>query len=291
MQYYYLKSGLPVLGTAGLSAEANLDSIRVFIESNLSPGDQAHFRYLLYRNDNKNLLRLMRAHDGVEESSHLTFNEPAVFAHQELESGFSGISELPEYMKVFVAEYRAGRLPPNVRVRENMLKESYYSEALDLPNAFLRSYFHFKRDLKNILSAINARKFGYPLEEVFIGDYDLVETLRTSRASDFGLARSHPYVSELGGLIESGDLSGLERAIDRILIDHVDEQSAGEPFGSAAVFAYFVRLSLGSRWLSLTKEGGMVELRNIMQRILARASWPTEYAEDERFAFSQERYQ
>ena len=292
MQYYYLKSGLPELQSAGMTAEANLDSVRLFIESNLSAPDLAHFRYLLYRNDNKNLLRLMRANDGIEETSHLTFNEPAAFAHQELESGFAGISPLPVYMRTFVDAYRAGDLPANTRIRENLLKEGYYNEALGLPDPFLRDYFYFKRDLKNIVSALNARKFGYPIEEVLIGDYALADTLRSSRVPDFGLARSHPYSGRIMELLERGDMAALEKAVDQILWDYLDAQTSADPFGCATVFAYFVKLSLGNRWLSLNMEAGISELRRIMNRIVARAaSWPKEYAESDRFAFSEERYQ
>ncbi len=289
MKYYYLKSSLPELGRPGLPAESQLGEIRTHIESNLDEVDRGHFRYLLYRNDNKNLLRLMRASEGVPETSFLAYNEPCAFAHQDLESGFAGITPLPAYMQRFVAEYRAGTLSAPIGVRGSVLSAAYYEEAMSLPSPFIRDYFAYKRDLKNILSAINARRFGLPLDQSLIGEYDLTVTLRTSRASDFGLSRSHPYIGELLRLIEEPNLRGLEKEVDRILWDFLEERTAYDAFGAPAIFAYFIRLSLGNRWVSLTREAGTAELRRILNRLLVRSVWPKEFAADERFASSEER--
>ena len=181
-------------------------------------------------------------------------------------------------MHRFLEERRTGRLPGAGRRLENRLTELYYDEALQAPNAFIRSYFYFKRDLKNIVSALNARRAGYPLEEVLLGQYELSERLLDHPGADFGLGRSHPYITELAELIDGRKFKELELAIDRIQLEYVDELTAFDHFGPARVFAYFVKLSLSHRWLDLKRDAGLQELNVIIEKVLRTASLPEENA-------------
>lgn len=287
MQYYYLISSLPRLRSPELQAESDIESLQLLIRENLDSSDENLFLYLLFRNDNKNLLQIMRRMDGIQNGSGNRFLQPAAFNHQQLEEGLQDIFDLPDYMQSFITDYHQKLLPSNQRLRENILKNLYYEEALQLRDPFLVRYFTFKRDLKNILSALNARRFHYPLEEVLIGDYALTEHLHRSIESDFGLGKEYPFVSEILETMDSGELGKLEQCIDRILWDFLNEQIAGDYFGSARVYAYFIKLSLGNRWLPLESKAGSTQLEELIAHVLSRANWPAELISDKRYAFSQ----
>ncbi len=277
-QYYYLISSLPELNTRGGLGEHQLESLQETIEDNLSDADRALFQYLVFRNDNKNLLFILRQREGVRETPRLSFHRPCAFSHQRLEEGLAGLGSLPRYMHRFLEERRSGRLSGAGRRLENRLTELYYDEALQAPNSFIRSYFYFKRDLKNIVSALNARRVGYPLEEVLLGQYELSERLLDHPGADFGLGLSHPYVAELAELIDERRFKELEVAIDRIQLEYLDELTAFDYFGAAQVFAYFIKLSLSHRWLDLKRDAGLQELNVIIENVLRTASLPEEKA-------------
>lgn len=277
MQYYYLVSSLPELG--GESFPLKPTVLREHIEANLTPADCVQFRYLLYRNDNKNLLRLMRAYQGVADEAHLTFDEPAVFTHPQLEEGFEGWEGLPPYMAEFVDACRRDRLPNNGRARENALIRRYYEAAQALPDPFLRSHFAFKRDLKNIISALNARRYGYPLDDVMVGTGETVDALTTRSSADFGLAASHPYIGEVAAAVAAEEFVALERLVDRLLVEHVDGHTEGDRFGAAQVYGYFIKYAIGYRWALLEHDETTAELQRITERVLSRATWPEDFAD------------
>jgi hypothetical protein len=51
---------------------------------------------------------------------------------------------------------------------------------------FIRDWFAFDANLRNILTAINGRKFNLPYAQYLIGDSETVERLSKSHAADFG---------------------------------------------------------------------------------------------------------
>ena len=273
-KYFYLIAGLPELGGTDQKAEKDAPAVLNWIRENLEPEDLRVFNYIIYRNDNKNLLYLIRRQEGYPESPLSPFQEPAVFDRRELEEGLHGLGELPAYMERFLEEERVQ--PRGGRRRENRLKELYYEEALQLPLPFLRGYFAFKRDLKNILCALNARKYGLPVSEVLIEPGDLRATLESSAAPDFGLGRSHEYVQRLSELMEAEHMELLELEIDAILADYIDRNSALDFYGPARVCAYALKLSLKARWMGLEKSAGMKALEDIRDRVLKTAEWPEE---------------
>jgi len=75
--FHFLVNALPDVAT--LAAD-EIDEVRYLIESNLDPASLRAFRFLLHRNDNKNLLKLMRKRDGILPKMADRFNTPAVFS-------------------------------------------------------------------------------------------------------------------------------------------------------------------------------------------------------------------
>ncbi|MBE7440427.1 MAG: DUF2764 family protein [Spirochaetales bacterium] len=278
MQYYYLMSSLP-----DLSPEEpvlfEIGKLVRQIEENLVPLDLKYFRYLLYRNDNKNIMHHLRLTQGLRDASHLIFYEPAAYAFEELEDHLKEGEKLPAYMQDFLAAFHRDELPTDWRLRENILKEKYYQEALSLGEPFLKAYFTFKRNLKNILSALNARQYGFPLADVLIGEDDLTVQLQSATQSDFGLGREFPFIDDLRQYIEEKAFVKLEQTVDRLLLVAVQDL-AHDRFSRAAVFAYFIEASLMQRWVHLEEKAGLQELENMIHRIVTEASWPEHWHQE-----------
>ncbi|HBS05544.1 MAG TPA: hypothetical protein DEA96_11295 [Leptospiraceae bacterium] len=278
-RYHYLISGLPDLYTADQGAERELDRIQSEILELLEGDDARQFQYLLYRNDNKNLLRLIRDRQGIQDDSQITFHRPAAFSHQDLEEGILGLLELPEYMQLYLEEMD---LQKHLTLfSENRLIELYYEEAISNTGPFLSGYFSHKRDVKNIISAINARRDGMELANVVVGDTDLNRQLIQSNLPDFGLSQLYPFITEVRELIEQRQLNDLERRIDSLILDYIQENSMGHEFDEVAVFAYFLELSLASRWLDRSVDLGRDRLREIVKKVLSNSALPEQVRADE----------
>ncbi len=278
VNYHFLVNALPELAD---HATERLGEIRSLIEANLDDEAVQAFHYLLYRNDNKNLLKLMRKRDGIlpaPTAAH--FHEPAVFSFEDLEdmliSAYEGEAAIPDYMLAFIEEEKHAGW--TVRERENRLLQLYYEAGTEFPQEFIRSMFLFKRDLKNILLALNARAHNFKITRITLGDYDLTTQVASSTQPDFGLSGVHEYVPALMNLLNAGKLVELEKEIDRLLLEHCASLVGEDMFNLNYVLYYFLELGLAHRWSVLSPEKGARALDELVADVIRSAERPVEGA-------------
>lgn len=273
MEYYYLISSLPYIEHFDSEPDNRIEKIQEHILSQLTEEDRKQFLYLLYRNDNKNLLYILRKKKGIQEAPLDGFHTPSAFTYQELEEGLIGINFLPTYMNNFLritsGDYEG-------RKTENLLTQLYFEECIQETGDFLRNYFQFKRNIKNIVSALNAKKFGYNLSDSLIGTGNVVDRIRKSPSTDLGLGRYFSFIDDLNTLIDQGNFQELEKKVDSILMNYLNNSTPLDNFSNEAVFQYFLRLSLISRWMPLNASKGREKLEQTLDWVISTASLPTE---------------
>lgn len=276
--YHFLVNALPEFSDR---AAERVAEIRALIEANLGAEELQAFHYLLYRNDNKNLLKLMRKRDGIMPATTAAhFYEPAVFSFEDLDdmliSAYQGEFAIPQYLQQFLDEEpHAGW---RVRERENRLLELYYEAGTQFPQEFICSMFLFKRDLKNILLALNARTHNFKITRITLGDYDLPAQLAASTQTDFGLGGVYEYIPQLMNLLADGKLFELEKTIDRLLLDHCASIVGENMFTLNYVLYYFLELSFRHRWSVLSSEKGARALDELIADVVRSAERPLEGA-------------
>ncbi|HNM99351.1 MAG TPA: DUF2764 family protein [Turneriella sp.] len=268
--FHFLVNALP--DVASLAAD-EIDEVRYLIESNLDHESLHTFRFLLYRNDNKNLLKLMRKRDGILPKMADRFNTPAVFSFEDLDDmlidAYEDEAEIPGYLAEFLQEERQSNWA--VRERENRLVDLYYEAGTCYPQDFISAMFLFKRDLKNILLALNARMQGFKVARITVGDYDLPAALASSPQADFGLAGVYEYIPQMAAYLNEGRLVELEHLLDDLLLDHCATLVGDGIFTLNYVLYYFLELSLRHRWHELTPEKGARALSETVQEIIRTA--------------------
>ncbi len=272
--FHFLVNALPDVAT--LAAD-EIDEVRYFIESNLDTESLRAFRFLLHRNDNKNLLKLMRKRDGILPKMAERFYTPAVFSFEDLDDmlidAYEDEAEIPEYLALFLEEERHAGW--SVRERENRLIHLYYEAGICYPQEFISAMFLFKRDLKNILLALNARMQGFKVARITVGDYDLPAALAGSHQPDFGLAGVHEYIPQMAALLNGGRLVELEHLLDDLLLQHCGMLVRDNIFCLNYVLCYFLDLSLRHRWHELTPEKGARALADTIDEIIRTAGQPS----------------
>jgi vacuolar-type H+-ATPase subunit C/Vma6 len=124
----------------------------------------------------------------------------------------------------------------------------------------LRAYLAFEKDLRNIITAIRARKKGLPPFDHVLGEGDLVDFLSRSTAEDFGLLAEYPWIEEL---MASWEPLQTEDTIQKILWGTIDEMAAPMHFEFDVVLAYLLKLHILEQNLALSDEGGKEIIRQL----------------------------
>lgn len=268
-RYYYLIASLPEIDDESIKKFPQL--IKEW-EEELHPADLPDLRFLLMRNDNKNLLKFLRARDGISLLDRISMHTPSVYSFEELENiyigEYDGDKEVPYYFLKFIEEESEKKY--SVRERENRLLELYYEAGIGHKNPFIRKMFLFKRDLKNIMLAINAKRHGFKMENVVLGDYDLPKRLFQAQEEDFGLSKEYPFVKNLIKKLEETQLVDLEREIDKALLDYLDEEESAD-FSFNYLLRYFIEMSQKYRYLNLSESEGEKALNEITEKIIQKS--------------------
>jgi hypothetical protein len=166
-----------------------------------------------------------------------------------------------EFWKNLVEIFQTGvseRLGPH---EVDHLWEAYYDHAIETTTSdFLRDYFRFEKDLRNIVAAVRARRKGLAPSDHIVGESDVVDLLSKSSAEDFGLGREYPWVERL---VQTQEPLQLEDSIEQIVWEYVDQKTEHLDFEFDVILAYLLKLQLLERRLSLSDEQGMAVVRQL----------------------------
>lgn len=261
--YYALVAGLREYtldaDAKGFDAKEIVEEIKEVI----SKSDAAAVRLLYTYYDCENLINLRNG-----SSAH---NALGNLSREEIEAEMANPTHLPRRIADVIRAYAnpEGEEAETVDVGkrfEKSLFEAYYEECAQSKCRFLREWSSFDRTLRNILAAAVARSQSRPIEEVTIGEGDVVEQLQRSSAADFGLRGEYAFVD--GVIVAVNDEQNLlekERKIDLIRWNEAGELVTFDYFDINAVMAYLVKVNMVARWSVLDVRHG----REMFERLLA----------------------
>ena len=261
--YYALVAGLREYA---LDADAKGFDSKAIVEEILeviSKGDAAAVRLLYTYYDCENLINLRNG-----SSAH---NVLGNLSREEIEAEMANPTHLPRRIADVIRAYAnpEGEEAETVDVGkrfEKSLFEAYYEECTHSSCRFLREWSSFDRTLRNILAAAVARSQSRPIEEVTIGEGDVVEQLQRSSAADFGLRGEYAFVDGvISAVNDEQNLLEKERKIDLIRWNEASELATFDYFDINAVLAYLVKVNMVARWSVLDVRHG----REMFERLLA----------------------
>lgn len=170
--------------------------------------------------------------------------------------------KLPKEGPEFLLDFLKSTEPETFGPREaDRLYGVYYDYVLaSTKNAFLRGYFRFERDFRNILAALRARRLGFDPAEHVAGEGELVEILGSSSAEDFSLTGDYPWIENLLRVEEPHQR---QEIIEQILWNYLNEHVGPDPFDFSVVLAYLLKVQIMHRRLALNQEHGMEKVRRL----------------------------
>ncbi|PKO97668.1 MAG: hypothetical protein CVU14_10105, partial [Bacteroidetes bacterium HGW-Bacteroidetes-9] len=161
--YYFLVAGLPDVTMDHGKLQFGTTELREELKAGLVQNDFNYFQLLFLPNDNANLLSLL-------QKDQRPMLPGGVYAPDFLAEEIKEPQQVKPYIKRFIESFTGEtRLYPNL-TPENELTTLWYEEMLATDHEFLRDWFTFDLNLKNILLVISARKNDLPFENQVIGN-------------------------------------------------------------------------------------------------------------------------
>jgi len=141
--------------------------------------------------------------------------------------------------------------------RDDVLQQQFYLKMTAHPNEFIRNYFIFDRDLRNILVAINKKKFDID-GDGYVGDSEdeVINNLRRSSLSDFGLSPDLDYIPELIEHFKADDIVSFQKYVDQLRWNKIDSINTFKYFEIDALLGYLIKFMLVERWHALDIQTG-----------------------------------
>ena len=278
--YYYLVAGLPeLLLDEGKQPLSSGDFLQDAAEQ-LDAADLRILNLLRLPYDNKNLLSLLL-------KSEQPFDPRGSISEEALTAGLKFPDELPEYMQQFIEAFRENRSPAPGLVPDDQLAWFFYDAMLQQENEFIREWFTFDLQLRNAAAGINCRKeFAHlealaterdkPVSSVIVGRDEVAEALLRSNAPDFGLSAIVPWADRIFSL-SRGSFPEFEKGIDSLRWEVLDEMTVDAYFRAETVMAFFIKLTIVERWLTLEPAAGREWFDRLLEELKASYSVPADF--------------
>ncbi len=256
--YYYLVAGLPDIVLEQGKLSVSLADFRNELRAHLHPDDYRLLQLLFLPADNRNVLTLLQKKNSA-------FDPAGNYTADELEEEIREPQQLPAYLRTFIGHFKS-----NVAINpgmswEDQLAGLFYDELLDSENEFLRAWFGFDRNLRNILTGFNARRFKLQAGNLLVGNDSVTLAIQKSNARDFGLSTEFPYVDKLIQISENPNPLEREKAIDHLKWNYIDELNTFNYFSIEVILGFVIRLAMVERWLSLDRKTGADLFRRLLK--------------------------
>lgn len=244
MKYYYLLATLPDLS---LDIEtSNIDFIEIVntIKRNLGEEDRKTFKYLIYPNDNRNLLNaIFKTHHGLIP---LSFQQPSEFDQSTIEDYVQERFSFPDYVTHFLTTFQERFPEMGMDEIEDHLMEGFFQEVAQLQDPFIGDYYSFERTLRSIVSAFSRSLYTFLDTSSGLEDPEVIDKLANEGSGMAILGQAYPFIASLREAVHSKDPLVTEQAIDRIKWEFIDNYGK-EFFGSRHVYSYTLKLFILQR--------------------------------------------
>jgi hypothetical protein len=265
--YYYLVAGLPDLL---LDESRNVAPLREWlgeIEPQLEGGDRPLLRVVRYPYDNRNIVAALEGGQGEHD-------ERGVFGADELAAEIKHPEGLPAYALTFLEAHREGRQAFAGLTATDQLAWLFYEEMFGHANGFVREWFLFDCNLRNLLAALAVREAAErssqdaraALAGAIVCRTDVTEQILKSTAPDFGLAGMAPWSARVLAL-PRGDLVASEKGVDLLRWQTLDELTVFSYFGVETVLAFCLKLAMVERWMGLDAAEGKGLLEKLVDEL------------------------
>lgn len=283
--YFYFISGLPNLSFEDTKLTYTVDQFRADAKAQLNASDYAYLEILHFSSDLDTLLNALYKTGKAANSESiypkefweefLAFTGNRVDNHSlPVPPQFSGLPEFifPILDKVLIQE----DIQPFSKT-EHELITAFYAWTASHHNKFINDWFAYDAHLRNILAAINGRKFNLPFAGYLVGENESVEKLAKSHAADFGLGKEDELFDSLNRIYDQNNILYRERNYDILRWKWIDNTNFFNYFNIDRVLGYYCKLRILSRWLKADPNLGKEVFHDVLNAMENSFTFPEEF--------------
>jgi hypothetical protein len=270
MKYYAFISGLPDLIFDEHKKVYSTQEFNEELKTLLSLSDKRVVNKLFLKYDNENLLSCLK--HGEEN---MFFNDLANYPQDVIVDMVEVVKDedrkwnkkYPNYLHSFIQDYSAHEETPKI-FWEDHLSTLYYNYLLHKTNnLFLKEWCELNMNIRNILTALSARREGIEYDYLIVGENEVANLLRTLQIPGHALAEFIDYFESVREIDEINDLIQKEQRIDAYLWEWIEEKTFFHYFDVEKIMGYLFKLQIIERWRMLDAEKGGEIFRNIVNNL------------------------
>ena len=283
--YFYFISGLPNLNFEDSKLAYSPEQFRTEAAAQLSESDFRFLEILHLPQDLENLLRLVYKSEkdfnpeGLYPDSH--WEAYLEFLRRKLDKPDLAcppeFSILPEFVGNTLLRILQQEDMQSLLKTEGELIRQFYAWTARHENDFLAKWFNFDAHLRNILVAINGRKFNLAYADYLVGEDELTETLAKSHAADFGLGKEDELFESLIRIYEQNNLLYREKTYDILRWKWIDNQNFFNYFNIDRILGYYCKLRILSRWLKADPNWGKEVFHDTLNALENSFTFPEDF--------------
>ncbi len=275
--YYYLVAGLPDLAPEEKKLSFTSAEFRDMMEDELAPKDFALLKLFYLPFDHENLLNLFFEEDKEWDSrGNFSKEEMEPLADRKL-AYTAGLEAFPDYIAEFVLAMHDEDAPESKIEASRRLSADYYKHLKNQPNSFIKQLATYQQNTANVLTALNGRKHEIKYEQALIGNDEVTDALRKSRARDFGLRSEVEHIEDILQIFEMDNLTDRELKLDLNLWQFIEDATFFNYFTIEKVLAFVQKLFITERWIHLDPEKGREMFEKLFSELKSGFEFPEEY--------------
>lgn len=278
--YHCLIAGLPDLIPDDKKRYFSSAELRDYLQDELRPADFELVKLYYLPFDHENLLNLLFVDEEFQWDERGNYSRKAfeqLADKKQLEN--VNFSLFPPYFRRFVLLFHDEEVQFTRAGAMKFLTEDWYKFIFGSKNEFVKTFGEYKRNIVNIMLALNGRKHNIPFEDAIIGNDEIARMLKTNRSRDFGLTDDEfNDIENILQLYEIENLLERELKLDNYTWQFIDEITFFNYFTIERILGFVQKLFIAERWLELDKEKGQHIFKKLLEELESNFEFPEEFS-------------
>lgn len=268
-EYYYLISSLVELSLDTGKLPITTAQFINFCSEEMDEKDFIDLKKIFIFNDIQNAL--------FYKDRNINYKTPSFYSEEDFKENLKDTDTFFQFLAEFFYNKKNEKreTPDLLEIDESF--SLLYKNIEAFSEGFLRDYFIFELNLRNITTALSLISNNLSITNKIIPYEYISDTIKKSTSPDLGLSKHIDYIEELTEIYKNNDLIKIEKTIEDIRWKWLDDRVGNNYFSSDFIFAYSVKLNSVERWNSLTDKMGEEKLNNLIENISMNIKFPDQY--------------
>lgn len=152
-------------------------------------------------------------------------------------------------------------------LKSDNLNSHFYRAAAQHKNRFIRQYFAFDREIRNIQVAYVARESNIDPTPHLVGSDEMVDQLKRDRSQEFGLTYFDRKSVEVLKALGYKNILEREQRIDALRWEVASELVIFSTFTVDQILAFLIKCSILERWQKLDSKRGAQLFKELVEEV------------------------